>query len=56
MDPNAALAEIRRLILEIQNAEQEDARLKAEAELIDYFEDLDAWLSKGGFLPTDWSR
>lgn len=56
MDPNVALAEIRHLILEIQNADQEDARLEAGAELIDYFEALDGWLSRGGFLPTDWSR
>ena len=54
MDPNAALATIRRLIdLYAKDAvlDQDDASALVEA-----VEGLDGWLSKGGFLPEAWSR
>lgn len=54
MDPNTALTKIRALIHTVQNAEQEDDRLEAQAELIERFEDLDVWLSDGGFPPREW--
>jgi hypothetical protein len=57
MDPNAALAEIRRLIDNLKFQIEPDTGLvdlDDASELIDRFESLDGWLSKGGFLPTDW--
>lgn len=45
MDPNATLTELRDMI---QGTEDPD--------LIEKFEALDGWLSKGGFLPRDWDR
>ena len=54
MDPNAALATIRRLIdLYAKDAvlDQDDA-----SALVESVEGLDGWLSKGGFLPEAWSR
>jgi hypothetical protein len=57
MDPNAALAEIRRLIDNLKFQIEPDTGLvdlDDASELIDRFEGLDGWLSKGGFLPTDW--
>lgn len=44
MDPNGALAEIRELI----HADEPNAAMIR-------FEVLDEWLSKGGFLPREWS-
>ncbi len=56
MDPNEALAEIRRISARMRVAQHEyesaglgeDLRLKVE--------ELDEWLSKGGFLPVAWER
>ncbi len=45
MDPNAALHSLR---LAIASGEYEIAA--------DYAEALDEWLSKGGYLPSDWAR
>lgn len=59
MDPNAALAEIRRLIDNLKFQIEPDTGLvdlDDASELIDRFEGLDGWLSKGGFLPADWER
>ena len=47
MDPNAALAKVRELIGDGDSA---------DVLLVDAFEALDEWLSKGGFLPSDWER
>jgi len=60
MDPNASLKGIRDLVKTIvkdyedpegNGVDQDDA-----ASLASYCETLDAWLSKGGFLPQDWLR
>ncbi len=61
MDPNAALAELRRLVIinnndsSVTNREQAviDARLDRMADL---FEALDGWITRGGFLPTEWTQ
>ncbi|QZE10369.1 hypothetical protein SEA_SCOOBYDOOBYDOO_18 [Mycobacterium phage ScoobyDoobyDoo] len=45
MDPNETLKMIRAAL------EEGDDERAAE-----HFRDLDGWLSKGGFLPTDWVR
>ena len=45
MDPNAALNTIRALMDSTDDVELREA-----------IEDLDNWLSRGGFLPEDWAR
>lgn len=48
MDPNATLARLRELVFSgLQRPETE--------EMAELFDDLDTWMSKGGFLPADWS-
>lgn len=53
MDPNANLAEQRRIIARINEGAPfvEDERRLAELA-----EALDEWLSNGGFLPEAWQR
>lgn len=51
MDPNAALARLRELSVEI-NKDGGDYDLIAEMSTV--FDGLDQWLSRGGFLPTAW--
>lgn len=52
MDPNATLAEIRELI-ETENTLKDG---QYTDDIIERFEALDEWLSKGGFLPADWDN
>ena len=47
MDPDTALAQIRELINDGDSA---------DIALVHAFQGLDEWLSRGGFLPADWSR
>lgn len=63
MDPNETLRMCRRLARHL--IEQADAGRQhhetttsdtAGEELAECFTNLDEWLSKGGFLPRDWSR
>lgn len=59
MDPNATLAEIRRLIDNLKFQIEPHTGLvdlDDASELIDRFEGLDDWLSRRGFLPADWER
>lgn len=62
MDPERALAEIRAIMERIRQREQQypddDPRTTVElaSEAAHKFNDLDAWLKGGGFLPKDWSR
>lgn len=67
MDPNAALINMRDTIRQAERdlERQDDAdnwhNLLARHEdtisaLVEHFEALDAWLSKGGFLPDAWQR
>lgn len=59
MDPEATLAEIRAALYrsdeEFDGMYWDELRGVVE-EVADYFAGLDEWLSKGGFLPRDWSR
>lgn len=54
MDPNEALRMIR--LTARQMAVDTDPGVKAAHadEIAEYFEALDGWLSKDGFLPSDW--
>jgi len=51
MDPDANLAEIRRLIE--KDADLSDDQLERLVVLI---RSLDEWMSRGGFLPKAWQR
>lgn len=65
MDPNEALRMIRELVdataadLDDEHAADvtDDVERSGRAtELVDTFRGLDEWLSRGGFLPTEWQR
>jgi len=51
MDPNRALENAREAV-RLHGLKPDD--LDAFDDLVDAFEALDQWLSKGGFLPKDW--
>lgn len=57
MDPNATLTRLRELASDISTGEYEltDQGLAA-AEMAELFDGLDTWLSRRGFLPTEWQR
>jgi len=58
MDPNELLEQIRELIEHADGYEKEGNREKVRelrAEVALKFEDLDTWLSRGGFAPTSWN-
>jgi len=55
MDPNATLELIRAKCAETETVDSQDFGALC-LELADLITGLDAWLSKGGFLPTDWQR
>lgn len=50
MDPNATLAELRSLCLR----ETAAGDGSYAADIVEHFEALDEWLSKGGYLPAAW--
>jgi hypothetical protein len=57
MDPNQALSDIRWIVRDLDENEYR-GRNAATAlyDLADMFNALDAWITKGGFLPTDWEK
>lgn len=57
MDPNKTLDEVRGLVFDILylDHDQHDY-LAAMEDLASKVEDLDEWLSRGGFLPDVWQR
>lgn len=58
MDPNETLKCAKAALREMREADKagddEDRYMLAAADVAEYFEALDEWLSKGGFLPADW--
>jgi hypothetical protein len=60
MDPNAALTRLRELMWELECQLPGPDVLRttpvedAATEVLDQWQALDAWLSKGGFLPQAW--
>jgi hypothetical protein len=54
MDPNELLRLIRLTIAQMNADENHDIWVAHAVEVTEYFEQLDEWLSKDGFLPTDW--
>lgn len=53
MDPNVTLNELRRACEEYWEYGPTD---HAVCKLVEGFDALDAWLTRGGFLPTAWER
>jgi hypothetical protein len=53
MDPNAALAELRRLITAWQDARGPFSQADYDR-AIELIADLDRWMTCGGFLPDQW--
>ena len=56
MDPNATLEEMLEAIKKFDDAGDSDEALEAAGDLIEAFENLNEWLSKGGLLPERWKR
>lgn len=51
MDPDIILAELRELAEDYRHGAVTEAAIET---VIERFEALDGWLSKGGFLPFNW--
>lgn len=49
MDPNATLRELRDLVRDAENGED------VQDEIAERFAALDNWITRGGFLPAEWS-
>jgi len=58
MDPNATLAIIRELAHIIHGGQHPALAgdYETASRLAGAFQDLDEWLTRGGFLPTAWER
>lgn len=62
MDPNANLRELRDTITEINKCHDLDHPRESCAcadladRLAELTEAMDGWLSRGGFLPSDWAK
>lgn len=61
MDPNATLSQLRRVVARIHDndatpRDPETAAMLQDADLLaTLFDSLDEWISRGGFLPQEWS-
>ncbi|MGI8310688.1 hypothetical protein [Saccharopolyspora hattusasensis] len=57
MDPNKTLEQLRTVVREYRQETTDPAgHLELADELVGHFENLDKWLSRGGFLPEAWQR
>jgi hypothetical protein len=57
MDPNATLARLRHMVESVQGGAYRESEAVANLdELTELVAALDGWLSRGGFLPSDWER
>lgn len=54
MDPNAALARFRALMWEATHAPESIDKVSAACEAALVMQQLDNWLSNGGFKPNAW--
>ena len=55
MDPNEALEACRKSIQDFELADGVYNELDELLELVEAFQDLDNWLTKGGFKPKEWA-
>ena len=53
MDPDEALKQLRHLVQTYRDGDMADP-LAHHEEMVEYFEALDEWLSRDGYLPHDW--
>lgn len=56
MDPNQGYWKIRQAIDYFDATSSPDEKIYWGAVIAERFEVLDAWLSKGGFLPNEWAN
>lgn len=56
MDPNETLRLLRLTIKQYHVDTDPFVRAAHGREIAEYFESLDEWISKGGFLPDAWTR
>lgn len=56
MDPNTVLIELREAVRNYDDATTQEDMLYAADALATHVAALDEWLTRGGFLPTDWAR
>lgn len=56
MDPNKTLENIRAVIADMEQRHTVAEITMLHDELYWLIKDLDQWLTKGGFLPTDWQH
>ena len=56
MDPNATLEAIRNTIREIRTETDPERKADLADHLANYVEDLDDWLTRGGFAPWAWEQ
>jgi len=56
MDPNRALEDAREAVRHWLHVKGGDQDLEMFDQLVSSFEALDRWISRGGFLPRDWSK
>ena len=56
MDVSETLVRLREAVTDWHIASGTDTALVAATSVVDHFEQLDEWLSRGGFLPTEWSN
>lgn len=57
MDPDEALAKLREALqLYYRRYRDKGTGLEEADQMADGIEALDDWLSRGGFLPEDWSK
>ena len=56
MDPDETLKKLRALVEEIREDERDGLDITDhEQSVLDLFDGLDQWLTKGGFLPAAWA-
>jgi hypothetical protein len=56
MDPNATLRDIREMIESLAMSQSTDNLIDLGEELASAVDQLDNWLTGGGFLPDEWTR
>jgi hypothetical protein len=56
MDPNEALRKLRKLAKQLLDEGNAGDAAELGLDMAEQFQSLDEWMSKGGFVPTDWRR
>lgn len=60
MDPNKTLIQLRNLSDQINKMDFDSVNSSTvdsiASEMSELFQELDSWITKGGFLPTDWKN